>query len=126
EAARQKMPIGPWLTEKGLVTSRQLAMATATEFGIPLLDAEALDPGQLPMALVKEDLITKHKALPLFKRGNRLFVGVSDPTNVRALEEIKFQSNHIVEPVLMDEEQLARTIEIALQSSNQTIGDLDD
>ncbi|MBN8727315.1 MAG: type IV-A pilus assembly ATPase PilB [Xanthomonadales bacterium] len=126
EAARQKMPIGPWLAEKGLVTARQLAMATATEFGIPLLDAEAMDPAQLPMSLVKEDLITKHKALPLFKRGNRLFVGVSDPTNVRALEEIKFQSNHIVEPVLMDEEQLARTIEIALQASNQTIGDLDD
>ena len=126
EAARQKMPIGPWLTEKGLVTARQLAMATSTEFGIPLLDAEAMDPSQLPMSLVKEDLITKHKALPLFKRGNRLFVGVSDPTNVRALEEIKFQSNHIVEPVLMDEEQLARTIEIALQSGSQDISGLDD
>ncbi len=104
EAARQKMPIGAWLIENALVSSTHVMVASSAEFGIPLIDAEALDLAQLPMKLVREDLINKHKVLPLFKRGNRLFVGISDPTNLRALDEIKFQANHIVEPILIDEE----------------------
>ena len=126
DAARQKIPIGAWLTENGLVSSRQIAMASSAEFGMPVLDVEALDSAQLPMKLVREDLITKHKALPLFKRGNRLFVGVSDPTNLRALDEIKFQSNHIIEPILVDEGQLDRAIELALTSTSNNITDLGD
>ncbi|MEO5626953.1 MAG: type IV-A pilus assembly ATPase PilB [Dokdonella sp.] len=126
DATRQKIPIGAWLTENGLVSSRQIAMASSAEFGMPILDVEALDSAQLPMKLVREDLITKHKALPLFKRGNRLFVGVSDPTNLRALDEIKFQSNHIIEPIIVDEGQLDRAIELALTSNSNNIADLGD
>ena len=126
EAARQKIPLGAWLIENSLVSSRQVAMASSAEFGMPLLDIEALDVAQLPMSLVREDLITKHKALPLFKRGNRLFLGVSDPTNLRALDEIKFQANHLIEPILVEEAQLARAIELALTSNTQTITDLGD
>jgi len=125
-AARQKIPFGAWLIENSLVSSQQLAMACSAEFGMPLLDVEALDLSQLPMKLVREDLITKHKALPLFKRGNRLFVGVSDPTNLRALDEIKFQTNHIIEPILVDENRLDRAIEQAFAASSNTISNLDD
>ena len=96
DALRQKIPLGAWLVENGLVASQQVALASSAEFGIPLFDVEALDLTQIPLRLVREDLIQKHKALPLFKRGNRLFIGVSDPTNLRALDEIKFQSNHIL------------------------------
>jgi type IV pilus assembly protein PilB len=126
EATRQKIPVGAWLVESGLVSTRQVTMASSAEFGIPLLDIEALDLSQLPMKLVREDLINKHKALPLFKRGNRLFVGVSDPTNLRALDEIKFQSNHLIEPILLDEGQLDRAIEQAFNASNATLTNLDD
>ena len=125
-AARQKIPLGAWLLENTMVSGAQLAMASSVEFGMPLLDVEALDLSQLPMGLVREDLITKHKALPLFKRGNRLFVGVSDPTNLRALDEIKFQSNHIIEPILIDENQLARAIELAFQATSSIISNLED
>ncbi len=126
EAARAKIPLASWLTENNLVSGRQVATAASAEFGMPLLDVEAVDLAQLPLNLVREDLITKHKALPLFKRGNRLFVGISDPTNVRALEEIKFQANHLVEPILIEEAQLGRAIEQALTSNNQTITGLDE
>lgn len=126
DAVRQKIPLGAWLIENSLVSSRQVAMASSAEFGMPLLDIEALDPNQLPMKLVREDLVTKHKALPLFKRGNRLFVGVSDPTNLRALDEIKFQSNHLIEPILIDEGQLERAIEQALNAAGPSISGLDD
>jgi type IV pilus assembly protein PilB len=126
EAARQKIPIGAWLVENSLVSSQQVAMSASAEFGMPLLDIGALDPTQLPMKLVREDLITKHKALPLFKRGNRLFVGVSDPTNLRALDEVKFQSNHLIEPILIDDAQLERAIELALNTAGPSISGLDD
>ncbi len=126
DAAKQKIPIGAWLTENGLVSSAQLALASAFEFGVPMFDVTALDLAQVPIKLVKEELIAKHKALPLFKRGNRLFVGVSDPTNLRALDEIKFQSNHIIEPILVDEQQLERAIEQAHNASSTTIEGMDD
>ncbi|MBK7211021.1 MAG: type IV-A pilus assembly ATPase PilB [Xanthomonadales bacterium] len=126
DANKQKIPIGAWLSENGLVSSAQVALASAFEFGVPVIDVTALDLSQIPIKLVKEELINKHKALPLFKRGNRLFVGVSDPTNLRALDDIKFQSNHIIEPILVDEQQLERAIEQAHAATSTTIEDMDD
>ena len=124
DAAQAKIPLSAWLIDHGLVSSAEVAMASAIEFGLPLLDVNAIDLTQVPIKLVREDLVTKHKALPLFKRGMRLFVGVSDPTNLRALDEIKFQSNHIIEPILVDDSQLERAIEQALTSAGQAITDL--
>ncbi|HEY0232347.1 MAG TPA: ATPase, T2SS/T4P/T4SS family, partial [Dokdonella sp.] len=126
DAARARIPLGAWLTENSLVSSTQLAAAASAEFGMPLLDIDALDLAQLPLKLVREDLITKHKVLPLFKRGSRLFVGVADPTNLHALDEIKFQSNHIVEPILVGTDPLERAIEQALNAAGPVMGGLDD
>ena len=123
---KQKIPLGTYLIEHALANGAQVAMASSAEFGVPLFDVEALDLAQAPIKLISEKLITQHKALPLFKRGNRLFVGVSDPTNLRALDEIKFQSNHTIEPILVSEEQLGRAIETALNASSTTIEGMDD
>ncbi len=123
---KQKIPLGTYLIEHALANGAQVAMAASAEFGVPLFDAEALDLTQAPMKLVSEKLITQHKALPLFKRGNRIFVGVSDPTNLRGLDEIKFQTNHTIEPILISEEQLGRAIDQALSQSSTTIDGMDD
>jgi len=125
-ATKQKIPLGTYLIEHALANGAQVAMAASAEFGVPLFDAEALDLAQVPIKLVSEELITRHKALPLFKRGNRLFVGLSDPTNLRALDEIKFQSSHSVEPILMSEEQLGIAIERALNAASTTIDGIED
>ena len=125
-SGKQKIPLSTYLIENALAESRAVAMASSAEFGVPLLDAESLDLRQLPLKLISEELITKHRALPLFKRGNRLYVGVSDPTNLRALDEIKLQSNHTVDPILIDEQQLARVIEQALQQTGGSMPGLDD
>ena len=125
-STKAKMSLNSYLIENGLVDSRTVAMASSAEFGVPLLDAQSLDLTQLPLKLISEELITKHKALPLFKRGNRLFVGLSDPTNLRALDDIKFQSNHTVDPILIDEQQLARVIEQAMAQSSTTMEGMDD
>jgi type IV pilus assembly protein PilB len=123
---KQKIPLGSYLIEHALANGTQVAMAASAEFGVPLFDVDALDINQNVVRLVNEKLITQHKALPLFKRGNRLYVGVTDPTNLHPLDEIKFQTNLTVEPVLVSEEQLGRVIERALTESGNTIGDLGD
>jgi type IV pilus assembly protein PilB len=111
EAASAKLPLAQWISNKRLVTSPQLAAANAIEFGMPLLDVTAFDPSQSAIKLVSEELLQKHQVLPLFKRGNRLFVGVSDPTKTHALDEIKFHTNLVVEPILVDDESLRRALE---------------
>src|SRR6188474_2165427 len=77
-ATAEKQPLAAYLTERRLVTPAALAAANSIEFGMPLVDALALDPAQSAIALVKEDLLRKHQVLPLYKRGGRLFVGTSD------------------------------------------------
>src|SRR5688500_3450052 len=73
-ASAQKQPITAYLADKRLVTPGQLAAANSVEFGVPLLDVTAFDPAQSAIKLVNEAVIRKHNVLPLFKRGNRLFL----------------------------------------------------
>jgi type IV pilus assembly protein PilB len=125
-ATSQKQPIAAYLAEKRLVTPAQMAAANSVEFGVPLLDASAFDPKQSAIKVVSEALIRKHSVLPLFKRGNRLFVGIADPTNNQALEEIKFQTNLAIEPILVDEDRIKRCIETWLEASDalgESVGD---
>ncbi|WP_411832954.1 type IV-A pilus assembly ATPase PilB [Pseudoxanthomonas mexicana] len=128
-AAAAKVPLAQWVAEKKLVTPAQLAAANAIEFGMPLLDVAAFDSSHSAIKLVSDELLQKHQVLPLFKRGTRLFVGVSDPTKSHALDEIKFHTNLVVEPILVDEDSLRRAIDQwANASSNlgSTFGDGDD
>jgi type IV pilus assembly protein PilB len=117
-AARQKIPLVSYLVQNNLASPAIAAGAAAAEFGMPLFDARSLDLRNAPIKLVEEKLIQAHKALPLFKRGNRLFIGVADPTNLRALDEIKFNTNHSVEPIIVPEDQLERLIDQALSGAD--------
>jgi type IV pilus assembly protein PilB len=128
-ATAERQPLAAYLTEKRLVTMAQLAAANSHEFGIPLFDVAALDPNQSAIKLIDEELIRKHSVLPLFKRGNKLFIGIADPTNTQALDEIKFQSNMAVEAILVDADKIHRTIEQWLASADslaETMGDTED
>ncbi|WP_425494075.1 type IV-A pilus assembly ATPase PilB [Lysobacter soli] len=117
-ATAAKQPLGAYLAEKRLVSSTQLAAANSVEFGVPLFDVGAFDPGQSAIKLVNETLVRKHQILPLYRRGNRLFIGISDPTNTQALDEVKFQTNLAIEPILLDAERLQRTIDLWLEASD--------
>jgi type IV pilus assembly protein PilB len=126
DAGKGKQPIHRYLLDKKLATSAHVAAAFAHEFGMPLFDVGALDIKSSAAKLVDEKLITQHRALPLFKRGSRLYVGIADPTNTRALDEIKFQANLTVEPILVDEEQLRRAIDAALSAQDTLDDQMDD
>ena len=84
---------------------------------MPLVDPLAIDPAQSAIALVKEELLRKHSVLPLFKRGSRLFVGIADPTDNRALEELKFHTNLTVEPILVDADRIRRCLDLWLEAA---------
>ncbi|MBB5014564.1 type IV-A pilus assembly ATPase PilB [Rehaibacterium terrae] len=125
-ASSERKPIHAYLIEKKLVSPAHVAAANSLEFGMPLFDASALDVAQSAVKLVDEELIQKNQALPLFKRGNRLFVAIADPTHTRALDDIKFQANLTVEPILVDEETLKRAIDHFLASSTALTEGMED
>ncbi|PWK84782.1 type IV-A pilus assembly ATPase PilB [Fulvimonas soli] len=124
ESAQQKVSLTTWLLDHNLVESPRLTQIASAEFGMPMMDVGALAPANMPLNLISEELINKHKALPLFKRGKRLYVGIADPMQSHALDEIKFHSNCMVEPILVERGQLLRTIDNALANMNAAVPDM--
>jgi len=122
----QKIPLFTYLIENELVDPNDLAQAASIEYGVPLLDITAYDLGMVALNLVEERLIDKHQVLPLFKRGTKIYVAVSDPTNARALDEIRFHTNLSVEAILAQHDDLSRAIEEALKQSSSMMDDLGD
>ncbi|HKJ22180.1 MAG TPA: type IV-A pilus assembly ATPase PilB [Gammaproteobacteria bacterium] len=104
------------LVENKILDSYTVANVASQEFGIPLFDIGAMDMELSASQLVEEKLVRRHHALPLFKRGNRLFVAVSDPTNLTALDEFKFHVGANAEAVLVEEDKLTAAIESALEA----------
>ena len=123
-ALRKRTPFVTHLVESKLLGSRAIAWAAAQEFGVPLFNIKAMDMDSAPLKLVDEKLIRQHHALPLFKRGNRLFIGMSDPTNLQALDEIKFHTGVTTEVVLVEEDQLRKAIDRALEARDSGMSDL--
>jgi type IV pilus assembly protein PilB len=116
EARKTRVPFVTHLVQSSIVDSKAIATSASEEFGTPLLDITALDPDAIPKDLVDEKLIRSNHAIPIFHRGNRLFVAVSDPTNRTGLDEIKFQTGIATEEVLVEENKLAAFIENFLEN----------
>ena len=126
EAARRREPFVQYLVANKVLDSRRIAIAASHEFGVPLLDLSSLEPVDMPLNLVDEKLIRKHRALPLFRRGNRIFVALSDPTNSAALEEIRFNTGLATDAVLVEEDKLSAAIDRAIDAQDTTMTDLMD
>ena len=126
EAAAEKMLLVVHLVRNKKLNARAVASAASEEFGVPTLDLDAMDFAQMPLKDVEPALIEKHHALPLYRRGRKLFVGVSDPTNLQALDEIKFKTGLTVDAVIVEEDKLAKGIEKAVQSMDTSMKDLTD
>lgn len=124
EALKKRTSYVTHLVEKKILGSEEIAVAASQEFGVPLLDLDAFDLQNIPVKLVEEKLIRLHRALPLFKRGNRLFLGVSDPTNLQSLDEIKFHTGLTTEAVVVEEAKLGQAIDKALQANDTSMSDL--
>ncbi|KAA0070982.1 type IV-A pilus assembly ATPase PilB [Rhodanobacter sp. T12-5] len=124
DSAQQKASLMGWMLDHNLVEGIQLTQIASAEFGMPMMDVASINPKTMPLDLISEALISKHQALPLFRRGKRLFVGIADPMQSHALDEIKFHSNCMVEPILVERGSLQRVIEGLLNSMRDTMPDM--
>jgi type IV pilus assembly protein PilB len=114
------------LVKTGKVEGADLARAASEEFGVPYLDISSIDKEEMPVSAVDEKIMRRHLVLPLYKRGTKLFLGISDPTNTGAMDEVKFNTGLGIEPVLIDHLQLPKMIEAMLDAQDTSLGDLAD
>ncbi len=124
QALKKHEPFVTYLVGNKILDGSSIASAACQEFGIPLLDLDAMDLDAAPVSLVDEKLIRQHRSLPLFKRGNRLFVAVSDPTNLQALDEIKFHTGISTETILVEDGKLSKAIDQVLDNADTSMSDL--
>jgi len=124
EAQKNQVPLIRYLVTNKLISSKALASQASQEFGVPFFDLDAIDFRRLPINLVSEKLIRKCHALPLFVRGKTLFVAVSDPTDFRALDDIKFHSRLNPEAILVEEDKLIKAIEASLEAADTSMSDM--
>ncbi|NBB12000.1 type IV-A pilus assembly ATPase PilB [Pseudomonas sp. SLFW] len=125
QARRDKISLVSHLVQNKLVKSLTLAELASDQFGLPFLDLSTLDRESQPKGLVSEKLIRQHSALPLWRRGNKLFVGVSDPTNHQAITDIQFSTGLNTEAILVEDDKLTAAIE-KFFDSHSGMGDMAD
>lgn len=125
QSRKENLPLVAYLVDNKLVRDKDIARLASRSFNLPLLDIEALEVDKAVVQLVEEKLLRQHFVLPLYKRGRRLFVGMSDPTNQRALEDIKFQTRLDIEPIIVSQLQLAKVLEGAMDGQTTNLVDSD-
>ncbi|MDH4583629.1 type IV-A pilus assembly ATPase PilB [Pseudomonas sp. BN415] len=126
QAQRNKIPLITYLVQNKLLKSRDLAEMAAEQFGVAFLDLSSIDRESQPKELVSEKLIRQHRALPLWRRGNKLFVAISDPTNHQAVTDIQFSTGLNTEAILVEDDKLGDAIEKFFDSANSGMEDLGD
>ncbi|WP_167142701.1 type IV-A pilus assembly ATPase PilB [Pseudomonas sp. OTU750018] len=128
QALRNKIPLVSYLVQNKLTTSKAVAEVAAEQFGVPFCDLSAIEKDSQPRDLISEKLVRQHRVIPLFRRGNKLFVGVSDPTNHQAVTDVQFSTGLTTEPLLVEDDKLTDAIEKFFDTANsgmEELGDVD-
>ena len=125
-ARERKMSVVTQLVTSGAANARDIAVAAANEFGVPLFDLEAVSLDLEIVRLVSDKLLAKHRILPLFRRGKRLFLAVADPTNLHAIDEIKFQTSLVVETIVVEDDKLQKALDKAIEQVDNQVSALTD
>ncbi|MCS6134494.1 type IV-A pilus assembly ATPase PilB [Shewanella baltica] len=128
KSRQNKQALVSTLVQSKLVSARAIAELCYEEYGTPLLDLNEFDLASIPEDFLNKKLIEKHRCLPLFKRGNRLYIGTSDPTNIAALEDFQFSAGLHAEAILVEEDKLAKALEKILEEdiSGLDLGGMDE
>jgi type IV pilus assembly protein PilB len=124
KANKESIQLTSYLVSNNIVSPLIIAMISSQEFGLPVFDLTVMDIEFAAFALVPEKLIVKLNAIPLFKRGNKLFIAISSPTNTQALDEFKFATGTSTEAVLVQEDQLIEFIEKAVSTMDTGMDDM--
>ena len=126
QAKRNQLPLVTYLVQNKLAKSRDLAELASEQFGVAFIDLSAIDKEGQPKDLISEKLVRQHRVLPLWRRGNKLFIGVSDPSNHQSITDIQFSTGLTTEAVLVEDDKLGDAIEKFFDSANSSMEDLAD
>jgi type IV pilus assembly protein PilB len=124
KSVAEKLAFIDVLLSSGAIESRALAAFCAETFAYPLLDVNALNIDALPAKIIDNKLMQTQRVVALSKRGNKMSVAISDPTNTQALDQIKFQTESTVEPVIVPHDALLQLLARLNKRSEQSISDL--
>jgi type IV pilus assembly protein PilB len=123
-AKERKSSFVTQLISAGAAKARDIAIAASAEFGVPLYDLDSHNVDLDIIKLVQDKLLQKHRCLPLYRRGKRLFLGVADPTNLHAIDEIKFQTGLGIEAVVVEDDKLQKAIDKASEQAEAAMPQL--
>jgi type IV pilus assembly protein PilB len=126
QAQRNRLSLVSYLVQNKLVKSWQVAEIASEHFGMAFLDLNCLDKETQPKGLVSEKLVRQHHALPLWRRGNKLFVGISDPSNHQAINDIQFSTGLSTEAILVEDDKLSDAIEKFFDTHTSGLEDMAD
>ena len=118
-------PVVAWLVQHKLVKARKVMELASEQFGLPTFDVNSLNEKLLNKELLSEKIARKHRVLPLAKRGHLLYVGLADPGDQAALNEIKFTTGLAVEAVLVEQDKLDRALDKLYDSLMDKIDGMD-
>jgi type IV pilus assembly protein PilB len=125
-AREKKTSVVTQLVTSGAANARDIAIAASSEFGVPLFDLESVNTDLETVRLVSDKLLAKHRVLPLFRRGKRLFLAVADPTNLHAIDEIKFATGLGVEAVVVEDDKLQKAVDKTIEQADAQMPNLGD
>jgi len=125
-ARDRKSGIVTQLVATGAAKARDIAVAASSEFGVPLFDLDAMAIDLDTVRLVSDKLMAKHRVLPLYRRGKRLFLAVADPTNLHAIDEIKFQTGLGIDAIVVEDDKLQRAVDKAIEQVDTQMPNLSD
>jgi type IV pilus assembly protein PilB len=126
DARDRRTSVVTQLVAKGVANARDIAIAAANEFGVPLLDLDSVAIDIDTIKLAGDKLVGKHRVLPLFRRGKRLFVAVADPTHLAAIDEIKFATGMSVEAIVVEDDKLQKALDKAIEQADTSMPSLGD
>ena len=106
------------------MSASQVALFASRAFGAPLLDLNGFDLELINKEFIDPKIVATRRVLPLHKRGNRLFVAVSDPANLQALDEVRFKTNLVVDAVVVEDDKLGLTIAKVVEKLEYNVKDL--
>jgi len=124
KAATDKTPFIDTLLQSGTIDGRSLATFCSETFGYPILDFSSFNISFAPEKIIDAKLMQSQHVIALAKRGNKVSVAISDPTNTQALDQIKFQTELMVEPVIVEHAALLQLIEKQGQTAEQNLTEL--
>lgn len=110
--------LGTTLTKLGLVDESELTKILSEQYGIPSIDLDEVEIPSEAIELIPEDIATKYQVVPVNRAGASLVIAAADPTNIDAIDAIKFRVELDVDVVIASEGAIKRAIDRCYDSSS--------